>query len=123
MNGLHRVTACAAALALAGCAYYVAPDGTVAPYGTYPVTTTTPANFDQSFAAAVGALRDQGLTVTTEDRAAGNVIGTTGDGGSVTASLRRQADGSVRVQFDSRSLRDPQLLDRVSRSYERRMGR
>ena len=51
-----------------------------------------------------------------------NVVGTR-DGGTVTASLRQQSDGSLRVQFDSRAASDPDLISRVSRSYERRMGR
>jgi hypothetical protein len=41
----------------------------------------------------------------------------------VTASVRQQADGSVVVQFNSKDARDPTLLDRISRSYDRRMGR
>jgi hypothetical protein len=67
-------------------------------------------------------MRDEGLTVTVEDRATGNVVGS-GDGGTVTATLQQQADGSVRVQFGSRAMRDPDLITRVSRYYERRMGR
>ena len=31
--------------------------------------------------------------------------------------------GSVRVQFDATGSRDPALIDRVSRSYDSRMGR
>jgi len=41
----------------------------------------------------------------------------------VTASVRQQADGSVRVQFDATGPRDPALIERVSRSYDSRMGR
>ena len=50
------------------------------------------------------------------------MVGRQGEG-TVTATLRHQADGSVRVQFDSSGMRDPQLIDRVSRSYDQRMGR
>jgi len=50
-------------------------------------------------------------------------VGAASAGGSVSASVRSQADGSVRVQFDSQDLRDPTLLDRVVRAYEARMGR
>ena len=121
MRSFVRLASCATVLALSSCAYYVAPDGTVVPAGFIPATTA-PASFDRSFAAAAGAMRDEGLTVTVEDRAMGNVVGT-GDGGTVTATLHQQADGSVRVQFDSRAVRDPDLITRVSRYYERRMGR
>ena len=81
-----------------------------------------PASFDRSFAAASGAMRDQGLTVTSEDRNTGTIVGKL-EGGTVTASVRQQADGSVRVQFDASGMRDPGVIDRVSRSYDRRMGR
>jgi hypothetical protein len=40
----------------------------------------------------------------------------------VTASVRQQPDGSVVVQFNSPT-RNPTLLDRISRGYDRRMGR
>jgi hypothetical protein len=109
---LLRAAGCAAVLAVSGCAYY-----------PYPVATTAaPANFDRSFGAAVGAMRDQGLTITTEDPGSGTIVGRIG-GGTVTTSVLRQADGSVRVQFDATGPRDPALIDRVSRSYDSRMGR
>jgi len=43
----------------------------------------------------------------------------------VTANVRTQADGSVRVEFNTagETSRDPDLINRVSRSYDRRMGR
>jgi hypothetical protein len=103
-----------AAAALPGCTYYVPAPGTVTP--------AVPASFDRSFAAASGAMRDEGLTIAAEDRATGTVVGKL-EGGTVTANVRQQADGSVRVQFDANGLRDPALIDRVSRSYDRRMGR
>ncbi len=114
MKRLMLALGCAAMLALSGCAYYGPPPG------YYPAAT--PASFDRSFSAAAGAMRDQGVAVNVEDRASGNVVGRI-DGGTVTASVRQQADGSVRVQFDSQGARDPALLDRISQSYDRRMGR
>jgi hypothetical protein len=114
MKRLIQITALCATLALSGC--YVVE---TAP-GTY--STVTPASYDRSFAAASGALRDQGLAITVEDPAAGTIIGTL-SGATVTASIRRQADGSVRVQFDGRDVKDPGLMNRVSQSYDRRMGR
>jgi hypothetical protein len=116
MKSLIFASACAALLAtLSGCTYYVAP-GTPVP--GYP----NPGTFDRSFSAASGAMRDQGLAITTEDRPSGTVVGRQGEG-TVTATVRHQADGSVRVQFDSSMMRDPQLIERVSRSYDQRMGR
>ncbi|WP_321913433.1 hypothetical protein [Paraburkholderia sp. J11-2] len=98
---------------LTGCPYYVAPAGTV---------VMIPASFDRSFAAASGAMRDEGLTITTQDSASGIIVGGR-DGTTVTASVRQQADGSVVVQFHSGDEGDPTLLQRVSQSYDRRMGR
>ena len=101
-------------LALAGCTYYVPAPGTVVP--------GAPASFDRSFSAASGAMRDQGLAISVEDRGTGTIVGKVGSG-TVTASVRQQADGSVRVQFDASGARDPALMDRISRSYDQRMGR
>jgi len=109
-----RAAAWAAAAVLPACTYYVPATPTVVP--------GAPASFDRSFAAASGAMRDQGLTVTSEDRNTGTIVGKL-EGGTVTASVRQQADGSVRVQFDASGMRDPGVIDRVSRSYDRRMGR
>lgn len=111
LRRLARAASCAAVLMVAGCAYY-----------GYPVPTSAPAGFDRSFGAAAGAMRDQGLAISVEDRSSGTIVGRIG-GGTVTASVRQQADGSVRVQFDATGSRDPALIDRVSRSYDSRMGR
>ncbi|MEJ8850858.1 hypothetical protein [Variovorax rhizosphaerae] len=108
-----RALWCAGALALGGCAYY-----------PYPVAApvAAPANYDRSFSAAAGAMRDQGLSISVEDRGSGTIVGSPG-AGTVTATISRQGDGSVRVQFDAAGLRDPGLLQQVSRSYDARMGR
>jgi len=108
-----RVAALGAALVASGC-YYPPP--------AYPVPVAAPASFDRSFSATAGAMRDQGLAIGTEDRAAGMIIGSAGSA-TVSASVRRQADGSVRVQFDATGARDPALIERISRSYDARMGR
>lgn len=117
MKRLFVAAGCGAVFSLTACTYYAVP----AP-GTYPVTTTTPASFDRSFSAATDAMRDQGLTIKTQDRANGIVVGTAGSA-TVTANVRQQPDGSVRVQFDAKGSNDPSLIDRVSRSYDGRMGR
>jgi len=102
------------ALLGSGCTYYqVAP-------GTYPAVS----KFDQSWSAARSAFADQGVPVTREDRSAGVLHGAR-DGISVTAGVRTQADGSVRVQFDTAGdvERDPGLIQRISNAYDRYMGR
>lgn len=112
-KNLVLASVCASLLTLTGCPYYAAPPGTV---------VMTPASFDRSFSAAAGAMRDEGLALTVQDPGTGNIAGGL-DGSTVTASVRQQADGSVVVQFNSGNARDPALLDRISRSYDRRMGR
>jgi len=114
------VAFCAAALAcasLSGCVVYQTGPGV---YSPYPPATS----FDRSWAAAVGALGDQGVRITSEDRGAGVVRGTR-DGIDVVGNVRTQADGSVRVEFSTSgaTARDPGLIDRISRAYDARMGR
>lgn len=100
----------------AGCTYYGVAPGY---YGTSPASA-----FDRSWNAAVGAMADEGVVITTQDRNAGVVRGAR-DGINVTGNVRVQADGSVRVEFNTSgsTSRDPSLIDRISRAYERRMGR
>jgi hypothetical protein len=101
---------------VAGCTYYgVAP-------GVY--ATPAPASFDRSWSAAIGAFEEQGVRITSQDRGTGQVRGTR-DGIDVLANVRTQADGSVRVEFNTSggTARDPGLIDRVSRAYDRLMGR
>ena len=91
----------------------------VAPYG-YAI----PASFDQSWEAAAAALIDNGFAITQRDRSTGTVVGQRGST-EVVATVRSQGDGSVRVEFSARSASavEPGLVDRVSASYQRRMGR
>ena len=93
-------------------------------YEPVPVGYSQPASFDRSWNAAVGAMREQGVTITQEDRGAGVVRGMRG-GINVTGSVRPQADGTVRVQFDTSGATgaDPTLIDRITRSYQAFMGR
>ena len=107
------VLAAAALVALPGCVYYPAPYGYAAP-----------ASFDRSWEAVTGALADNGLAITSQNRDAGVVAGRRG-GIDVIANVRSQSDGSVRVEFTARGnvSQDPGLVDRVSAAYDRRMGR
>jgi hypothetical protein len=93
-------------------------------YEPVPVAYSRPSNFDRSWNAAVSAMREQGVAINQEDRGAGVVRGTRG-GINVTGTVRTQADGSVRVQFDTGGATgsDPTLIDRITRSYQSYMGR
>ena len=110
--GLLRAAAIATGLlALAACVVYE------------PVPYQAPSTYDRAWAAAIGAMQDQGVTINDQDRVSGVVRGTRGPAG-VTAAVRTQADGRVRVEFNtSGTSSDPGLVERVSESYNRRMGR
>lgn len=104
------------ATAIAGCTYYeVAP-------GTYQ--TSAPNKFDRAWSATLAAFEDQGVPISAQDRNTGFISGTR-DGITVTATLQTQADGSVRVQFNTSGAtnRDPTLINRIDRAYDRFMGR
>jgi hypothetical protein len=100
---------------LGGCTYYeVAP-------GTY---TRAPGAFDRSWSAAVGAMADEGVRITSQDAVAGRASGVRGDI-DVTALVRTQSDGSVRVEFNTsgNTAADPTLIERITARYNQRMGR
>lgn len=80
--------------------------------------------FDMAWNATVGAFQDQGVQITNEDRSGGVLQGRRG-GINVTANLRTQGDGSVRVEFNTTGAtgQDPGLINRISNAYDRRMGR
>lgn len=89
-----------------------------------PVYVPQPTVFDRAWNAALGGVQDAGVRVTSTDRAIGLIRGSK-DGIDVTVHVARQADGSVRVQFDAKGAkeRDPGLGERFSKAYDRRMGR
>jgi len=105
-----------AAALFTGCTVYEVAPGTYAP--------APPTTFDRSWHAVAGAFEDQGVQILAEDRSTGTIRGRRG-GIDVTAGVRTQADGSVRVEFNTAGAtgQDPQLIERISRSYDRRMGR
>ena len=104
MNRLHRL-AILAVLLLSACVTYET-------------------GFDRSWAAASGAMYDQGLTITTQDRSAGVIRGERG-GIAITATVETRPDSRTQVTFNSSGATgtDPGLIDRVTESYNRRMGR
>src|SRR5574341_1147851 len=103
----------AVSAALAGCVVYE------------PVPAAPPpSTFERSWNAAVGAAQDEGVRITSEDRVNGVILGIR-DQQEVTITIRSQADGSVRVEMSARGPKgsDPGLAGRISRAYDRRMGR
>jgi hypothetical protein len=99
----------------AGCTYYQTAPGVYSP---------APSAFERSWSAAIGALEDEGVRIVNVDRDAGKASGVRGAVG-VTATVRTQADSSVRVEFSTsgNTASDPTLIDRVTQRYNSRMGR
>ena len=89
-----------------------------------PSYAPPPSTFDRAWSAAIAAARDEGVQILTEDRASGIIVGNRGEQ-EVTISVRSQADGSVRMELGARGPKgsDPGLAGRISRAYDRRMGR
>lgn len=111
-----------ASVVLAGFALCALPTACVV-YEPHPAYYSSASTFDRAWSAAIGALQDSGVTVTSADASTGAISGNK-EGMDITVSVVRQADGRTKVQFDSRnSQRDPELASRFSTAYERRMGR
>ena len=100
------------AVALAGCAT------------NEPAAGPAPSTFDRSWSAALSAAQDEGVRINSEDRGSGVIRGSRNEQ-EVTINLRSQADGSVRIEISARGPKgsDPGLASRISRAYDRRMGR
>jgi hypothetical protein len=105
---------------LAGCVVY----GPVPPPPPGPVYSYGPSAYDRSWNAALDAMEDAGVRVVSAQRDSGIIRGTR-DAVEATVTVRTQADGRVRVEFNTRgpSGQDPYLADRIYQAYERRMGR
>ena len=89
-----------------------------------PAPAPAPSTFDRSWSAALLAAQDEGVRITSEDRGSGVIRGLRGEQ-EITINLRTQADGGVRVEISARGPKgsDPGLAGRISRAYDRRMGR
>ena len=112
---LTLTIAVAAVALLAGCVAYP-PAPVAAPQ------LTQQQHFDRTWDAVAGALSDEGMMITSQDRGTGTIRGVW-SGFTVTGKVDRRTDGSLRVQFDTpgTSFREQKLIDRVSVSYNRRM--
>jgi hypothetical protein len=93
-------------------------------YEPVPATAPIPSTFERSWNAALGAAQDEGVRVSSEDRVNGVIRGYRAEQ-EVTINVRTQADGNVRVEMSARGPKgsDPGLAGRISRAYDRRMGR
>jgi len=109
--------AIAIALALQGC--YTGPT-----YVAVPVASSVPASFDASWQAARAAAYEEGVRITSEDRASGVLRGDKGPF-RVLITVASRADGSVQVAFTVTGppSQDAGLQDRLTRAYQRHMGR
>jgi len=89
-----------------------------------PPPAPPPSPFDRAWNAALGAAQDEGVRVTSADRVSGVIRGSR-DQQEVTINLQTQADGNVRVEMSARGPKgsDPGLAGRISRAYDRRIGR
>jgi hypothetical protein len=116
INKPSMVVAIVAVLSLAGCVAYP-PAPVAAPQ------LTPQEHFDRTLEAAAGAISDEGMMVTSQDRGTGTIRGVWA-GFTVTAKVDRRTDGSIRVKFDTpgTSFREQKLVDRVTISYNRRMA-
>ena len=104
-----------ASLMFSGCTVYQTAPGVYSP--------APPSAFDRAWDAARGAAYDEGVTVTSEDRSQGLILGRRGPF-DVTIRLMTQADGSVRASIKTRGPegQDPTLNQRLTAAYNRRMG-
>jgi len=89
-----------------------------------PVPAPAPSTFDRSWSAALAAAQDEGVRIASEDRASGVIRGFRGEQ-EVMINVQSQADGGARVEISARGPKgsDPGLAGRISRAYDRRMGR
>jgi hypothetical protein len=93
-------------------------------YEPVPVPSSYGSSYDRVWGSALGAAEDAGVKITSADRSTGIIRGNTSSA-EVTISVISQADGKTRVEFSSKGPKgqDPDLNDRFTRAYNRRMGR
>jgi hypothetical protein len=93
-------------------------------YEPVPVPAYYGSSYDRVWNSALGAAEDAGVKITSADRTTGIIRGVT-NSSDVTISVITQADGKIRVEFSSKGPKDqdPDLNDRFTRFYNRRMGR
>jgi hypothetical protein len=107
---LLRLSLLTILVGLFGCTYYAPPPG--------------PSTYDRAYNAMLGAMSDQGVKVTDANPTAGLITGQRG-GITVIATVAPQADGTTRVEFRTKGdiNQDPNLINRITGSYNAHMGR
>ena len=90
----------------------------------YVPSSSYSSSHDRVWDSALGAAGDAGVKITSADRTTGIIRGVTSSS-DVTISVISQADGKTRVEFTSKGPKghDPDLNDRFTSYYNRRMGR
>ena len=93
-------------------------------YEPVPAPAYYGSSYDRVWDSAVGAAGDAGVKITSADKTTGIIRGVAGST-DVTISAITQADGRIRVEFTSKDPKglDTDLNDRLTRAYNRRMGR
>lgn len=91
---------------------------------TYAPPPPAPSTYDRSFNAVAAAMAEQGVRISESNAATGVVSGTRGNI-TVTANVSPRADGSAQIEFRTKGniAEDPGLINRISDSYNARMGR
>ena len=103
---------------LAGCVVYDPYYAPVAVPGPTPAQT-----YDRAWNAALDALKDSGVRVTSANPNTGVIRGASNQS-DVDVTVLRQADGTIKVEIEATSTqgRDTGLASRISEAYKRRMG-
>ena len=111
-RALGRRALCLALAALVGCA--------AGPQRTH---FDSQASYDRTFDGAVGAMADQKMIFSVQDRRHGNIVAAL-KGDTITATFEMLLDGTIRVSFNAQNQPpiDPGLLTRVAAAYEQRMS-
>ena len=112
MVARHSLLALAATalLALSACVAYVPPPA--------------PSTSERAYNAVVAAMVENGVKVNDSNPATGVVTGTRGNI-TVIANVAPRVDGSAQIEFKTRGniSEDPALINRITDSYNARMGR
>jgi hypothetical protein len=82
------------------------------------------ASFDRTYDVALGAMADQRMTFSTQDRLQGRIVGSV-DGITLSATIQPIVDGTTRVSFEAggNTEADVAMLKRVADAYNARMSK
>ena len=79
--------------------------------------------YNRTFDTALGAMADQKMTISEQDRRNGRIVGEL-DGQTITTTLQPMRDGTLRVNFEPKddSPEATALVQRLATSYNARMA-